>query len=245
MASAAVQANKQRITSVPWKPWQALVAFVGGWVVVPAVAAIALGIATSQSSKAHELVDKYVAGDPAVAFVVSLVSYILFLGVVAFFLRRSGATWRDLGLRRFSLVQAILTIVLLFVAFTILIGVVYALITALDPHFDANQPQTNEFTGAPSGLGFWALVIIPPIAEETIFRGFLFPGFARRFGIPIGAIFSSLLFGLAHLQGNVSVYTFVFGLLLCWLYVRLGSIIPGIGLHMLNNYLAYTALTSK
>ena len=59
------------------------------------------------------------------------------------------------------------------------------------------------------------------------------------------AIFSGVLFGFAHLQPNVSIYTFILGLLLCAMYVRLGSIVPGIALHMLNNYFAYVALNQK
>ncbi len=97
----------------------------------------------------------------------------------------------------------------------------------------------------PSLLSLWALVIIPPIIEEIVFRGFMFPAFAKRFGVVLGAVVSSLLFAVAHLQLNVSVYTFILGLLLCFLYVRLGSTIPGIGIHMLNNYLAYMALNQK
>ncbi len=88
-------------------------------------------------------------------------------------------------------------------------------------------------------------MILPPIIEETVFRGFIFPAFAKKWGVIWGAIASSILFGFAHLQANVGVYTFVIGLLLCFLYVRLKSIIPGIFFHMLNNYLAFVALTGK
>ncbi len=88
-------------------------------------------------------------------------------------------------------------------------------------------------------------MLIPPIIEETVFRGFIFPAFSKRFGVIIGALLSSLLFGFAHLQYNVGVYTVVLGLLLCLLYIKLRSIVPGIFLHMLNNYLAFVALTHK
>ena len=88
-------------------------------------------------------------------------------------------------------------------------------------------------------------MLVPPVLEETIFRGFIFPAISKRTGVIWGAILSSALFGLAHAQGNITVYTFVLGLVLCFMYVRLRSILPGMALHMLNNYLAFLAYTQK
>jgi membrane protease YdiL (CAAX protease family) len=70
----------------------------------------------------------------------------------------------------------------------------------------------------------------------------MFPALADRLGPVIGAIITSLLFGLAHFQLNVSVYTVVLSLLLCMMYWRLRSIWPGIAFHMLNNYLVFLTL---
>jgi membrane protease YdiL (CAAX protease family) len=43
-------------------------------------------------------------------------------------------------------------------------------------------------------------VILAPLVEETIFRGFLYPVAARSFGIPAGIIFTGTVFGLMHAQ---------------------------------------------
>ena len=107
----------------------------------------------------------------------------------------------------------------------------------------------NDFTKArpPRALRFVlvALVLLRPVVEETVFRGFIFPALSKRWGVVMGALGSSILFGIAHLQYNVSLYTIVLGLLLCFMYARLRSIWPGMVLHMLNNYLAYVALFHK
>jgi hypothetical protein len=134
------------------------------------------------------------------------------------------------------------------VIFIALSNLVLILVSVLVPSFNANQAQTNEFTGSAGShqsLALIALVLLPPILEETIFRGFLFPALAKKWGVGWGAIISSAIFGIAHAQANISIYTFVLGLLLCFMYVRLKSIFPGMAVHMLNNYLAYIALTSK
>jgi membrane protease YdiL (CAAX protease family) len=156
------------------------------------------------------------------------------------------AGWQAVGWRRVNIWRALGTLLMVFGIFILVVAGVFTLVTLLFPHFNANQPQVNEFTGAAGkshhNIALLALVIIPPIIEETYFRGFLFPALSRRLGLIGGAIVTSLFFGLAHLQANVSVYTFVLSLVLCYLYIKLKSIVPGIVLHMLNNFLAYLAL---
>lgn len=185
------------------------------------------------------------SGDPAAAFALVLVDAVGSMALIWYFLRKYKVGLSSLGVRSFSIGKALWYLVLLFVSFGVLITAADILVKLIYPGFNPAEPQTNEFISSPSSLSLWALVLIPPIIEEAVFRGFLFPAFAKRYGVVIGAMISSLLFAVAHLQLNVSIYTFILGLLLCFLYVRLGSIIPGIGIHMLNNYLAYMALNQQ
>jgi membrane protease YdiL (CAAX protease family) len=41
-------------------------------------------------------------------------------------------------------------------------------------------------------------VLIAPVIEETIFRGFIYPVIARRFGVATGVVGTGILFGLLH-----------------------------------------------
>lgn len=80
-----------------------------------------------------------------------------------------------------------------------------------------------------------AAVIVAPLAEEVVFRGYLYPA-AKRFCGPAGAIlFSSLVFAAAH--GNVVALLplFVLAVLLCLLYELTGSIWASISVHFLFN----------
>jgi uncharacterized protein len=80
-----------------------------------------------------------------------------------------------------------------------------------------------------------AAVIVAPLAEEVVFRGYLYPA-AKRFCGPVGAIlFSSLVFAAAH--GNVVALLplFVLAVLLCLLYELTGSIWASISVHFLFN----------
>ncbi len=170
---------------------------------------------------------------------------VLLAGFIRYMLKRRGAGWSTLGFRQFSWRKALLYLVVALVVFTLSIGLLITLIDMLVPGFDAEQPQTNAFTEQISTrplLTLFALVLLPPVIEEMVFRGFIFPGLSMRFGVKAAAVLSSVLFAIAHFQANVGIYTFILGLILCLLYVRFRSIIPGIGLHMVNNLIAYLAL---
>jgi len=86
------------------------------------------------------------------------------------------------------------------------------------------------------------LVLLPPLAEETFFRGILFRGLASRFGLAIALGGTSLLFSAAHgtlVQKGLMVFLgCYFGVL-----VHLtGSLWAGILAHAVNN-LAVLSMT--
>jgi membrane protease YdiL (CAAX protease family) len=189
-------------------------------------------------------------GDNMLAsLIVSLISFVLGFGVLAVMVRRRGARWSSLGLRRFNPFKAIGIVVLLLIGFIFLVYVAFMVVTYLVPGFNANEAQTNDFTNPTSAdqrwIAFFALVILPPILEETIFRGLAFAALAKRWGYVWGAVLSSALFAVLHGQANLGVYTFILGLILCTMYVRFKSIGPGMLLHMVNNYLAFWAMNQK
>lgn len=93
-------------------------------------------------------------------------------------------------------------------------------------------------------------VVLGPVAEEVLFRGFLFRQLIRRAGWNATAaiIVSAMVFGLAHLA-NVDLAlaggpraavvevatTAGGGLLFAWVVLRWGSLWPAIGLHTFMN----------
>jgi membrane protease YdiL (CAAX protease family) len=86
--------------------------------------------------------------------------------------------------------------------------------------------------------------IVAPIAEELFFRGFLFGALRGAIGWVAGAVVTGLVFGLIHAGGTDAVFLVplgVLGFLLCVLYRRTGSLLPGMGVHAFNNALALAA----
>lgn len=93
---------------------------------------------------------------------------------------------------------------------------------------------------------FVALVVIPPICEEIVMRGFLFGKLRQKMqfkgGFWVASIITSLLFAVAHGQWNVGIDTFILSMVLCWVRRETGSIWTGIFVHILKNGLAFLLL---
>ncbi len=89
-----------------------------------------------------------------------------------------------------------------------------------------------------------AVVIVAPLLEEMVFRGFLLSALSRRMG-PTGAVvLSAALFGLLHTADHpfYGGPIFVLGLLLGWLYLRTGRLWVAVGCHGTFNALALVTM---
>lgn len=106
--------------------------------------------------------------------------------------------------------------------------------------FQTDISRTAGDAGVLSLLGLWlAVVVVTPIGEEILFRGFLFRGWLRapRDVWPV-IVVSSLLWALIHVQYDWFVVgqVFVFGLMLGWMRWATASTILTILLHALINF---------
>jgi membrane protease YdiL (CAAX protease family) len=85
-------------------------------------------------------------------------------------------------------------------------------------------------------LFFGAVVIIGPVCEEALNRGFVLGGYLH-FGFWKTIFFVGLLFGLFHLYPFRFAYTFLLGMALAYLVLVTGSIWSSIAMHIGFNLL--------
>lgn len=144
-------------------------------------------------------------------------------------------SWTDIGLAP-----------VMYIAYAVVIYLVLQAITSWIPVFPVDQTQNIGFEAFGSRLdntlAFVTLVIMAPIAEEVLFRGYLYGKLKNSVPAVVAAIATSLLFALAHGQWNVGVDVFVLSLILCGLRSLTGSIWAGILVHMIKNAIAYYVL---
>lgn len=124
-----------------------------------------------------------------------------------------------------------------------LTAVLVSLAAANIPGFDSDQAQNVGFddvtTTAGYVMAFVGLVVLPPIFEEVLFRGYLFGRLRKYAGFWFSTIVTSLAFGIVHLQWNVGIDTFVLSIFLCFLREHTKSLWAPILLHAIKNGLAY------
>lgn len=151
-------------------------------------------------------------------------------------------TWTDIGLAPVG-----------FIAYLLLAAGLVALF-GLFPWFNASETQELGFsvyvTGFDRAVAFLTLVVVAPIAEEVIFRGWLYgklrgklsEKISNRLSVAISILLVSVLFGIVHMQWNVGVNVFAMSVVLCGLREITGTIYSGILLHMLKNGVAFYLL---
>lgn len=182
-------------------------------------------------------------------FIISALTESMSLWIIYLFLKNKGISVIDVFGKIKSYSAVLAYVVGAFLLYMISIGVVFLIIGKLIPSFNAEQNQENPFKEANGGLeiilSFIALVIITPIVEEIIFRGFLYRALKSTTPKIVAILASSAIFGLAHMQWNVAVDTFVLSIFLIWIYERTGSLVSSMLLHSIKNCLAFVIIFSQ
>jgi membrane protease YdiL (CAAX protease family) len=106
----------------------------------------------------------------------------------------------------------------------------FLLIEDMPVFYDAGPPYSLLANLA----GVTAVTIAAPFAEEWLFRGLLLRRWSAKWGITSGVVGSSLVFAILHAD---IVGAFLFGVAMCALYERYGSLWPPIAVHAANNVL--------
>jgi len=83
---------------------------------------------------------------------------------------------------------------------------------------------------------FLSIVLGAPVGEELFFRGLVLRGFLGRYSVTKAVWASALLWAVAHLNPWQAVGALPLGIVLAWLVVRTGSLIPAIIGHMIANF---------
>lgn len=110
--------------------------------------------------------------------------------------------------------------------------------------FEANKGLVNMVIAGIS------LVILPPIVEEILCRGFLFTGLRRQMKFIPAGIITSIVFAIAHLEFGskapllwvAAIDTFVLSLVLVYLREKTGRLAASMFLHAYKNLVAFSIL---
>lgn len=112
-----------------------------------------------------------------------------------------------------------------------------------------NVPMEELFKHRETALLFMAMaVLMAPLVEETLFRGYLYPLLARSFGIGPGVIITGALFGMMHgaqlgwTWGLVAILIMV-GIVFTVVRARTGSVLASYMMHLgYNSLISFFAI---
>ena len=152
-------------------------------------------------------------------------------------------TIRDLAGAPVRALQAVILGIVMYYAISIVIGIIMMLLAG--ELINPNTAAVNDIMALNPDMTFVIMVLLAPIAEETMFRGALF-GTIRQKSRILAYIVSILLFAVYHLWGfalfdggiNVWVYALQYlpaGIALAWCYEWSGSLVVPVVLHALIN----------
>ena len=246
--------SRRASAKVPWSPWTAVIYAVAVYFAAQIAASLIVVIYPHLRGW-----DKSVATDWLDNSVIAQFWYVLFAETITF-----GAIWWFISLRKGTLgsigwkrlrlwdpVSALAGFAAYFVGYAVLLSIA----THLFPSINVSQKQQLGFNNASGGgdliLTFISLVVLPPIAEETVFRGFIFTGLRNKISWVWAALLTSAIFAIPHLLESGSgqpllwvagIDTFCLSLVLCYLRQTSDSLWPGIFLHALKNGIAFVTL---
>jgi membrane protease YdiL (CAAX protease family) len=197
-------------------------------------------------AKPEDLVD---SSAPAQFFYILLAEGLAVL-LVYLVLKWRGQNMAKIGLGRRPVAVDILKGLLGFAAFFAILIVVNAFLSHWFPDLNKEQQDVGFNTlntSVDKLFALMALVILPPIGEETLVRGYLYSGLRAKWRFMPAMIVTSLMFGLAHLQTGsgasvlwaAGIDTFVLSLVLVYLREKTGALYAGMLVHALNNLIAF------
>ncbi len=251
-AVPAVPPAKRLRTKVTWGPVAAVVGTVSlyfGSQVVGSI--VVIGIAALLGFSGEQMTEWFEQTGPHFFYIVLIEA--LLLGGLWWFLRHRKAGFYTLGLIRPKWRDLGYSLIGFAIYFPVLLLTTLA-VRVWFPGINLDQPQQTGFESAhgfwPLALVFLALVVLVPLTEEILSRGFLYLGLKSRLPRYAAVILTSLIFAAAHLQfgsnapllWSAAIDTFILSLALIYVREATGALWASIGLHMIKNGIAFAVL---
>lgn len=172
---------------------------------------------------------------------------------VRYLLKVRNLSFKDLGWKKPHISDAGKAL-LAYIVYAVLFILVSVLAKKLVPSLNLEQEQQLGFEANKGAINLIlagiSLVVLPPIVEEILCRGFLYTGLRDRLKVWPAALITSVVFAVAHLQFGsdapllwvAAIDTFILSMVLVYLREKTGSLAAPIMLHALKNAIAFSLL---
>ncbi len=238
---------------VPWKPWLGVLFIIVIYYASQILAGVLLSVYPGLQHWTDSQAIAWLNDSVGAQFVFILLAEALSIGAIYLFLRHYKLGFASIGLKKprwSDLFNGLLAVPVYFVIYLITVGLVSHFVPSLDISQEQQIGFDNVAGALPLILTFISLVILPPLAEEIMVRGFLYSTLKKAMPLIAAVIVTSALFAGAHLpEGGAAgplyiaaLDTFVLSLVLIYLREKTGSLWSSITLHAVKNGVAFLAL---
>jgi membrane protease YdiL (CAAX protease family) len=217
--------------------------------VIPTVISVIIlvSIVSAAGGKSVEQLSNDLEASPAAQLVGSVMTGIVLSISLWLILRKQHDKWQDIGLRKPQFKHFGYAVV----AYAVFLVSIYIVKFLLGHYINFNQEEDigykADLTGAGLLYAFITVVVIAPLIEELVFRGYTFSRLRKYLGFVLSAVLVSLLFAKLHLHngkgGSIAieafVETFIASVILSYLREKTGNIWAGVSVHATNNLISF------
>ena len=169
------------------------------------------------------------------------------------FMRRRWISFKYIGLKGKFLLKDAAYAVGGFLTYILIYLTVVSTLQYFIHGFNVSQKQElgvpNNAYGGDLWLLFVMLVILPPIAEEILFRGFIYSSLRPKMNKIVAALITSILFALPHLFESSSGLlwvagcdTFILSMVLVYVREKTDKLWASMLIHGIKNFVAFASL---
>lgn len=247
------QINPATTTKVPWNPVAALLLVIALYFIAPIISGLLISIYPGLRGWSEAQLQAWLTNAVTAQFWYVLITELLTIGGLLLYLRHWKTSISAIGLKRPRLRDAGIGLIAYPVYF-ILFAVAVLFVSRFVPGVNIEQEQQLGFDNVQGTIAliltFISLVVLPPLVEEILVRGFLYSSLRKKSGFIVAALLTSLIFAVAHLpEGGdggplyiAAIDTFLLSIVLCFIREKTGSLWAGIVLHAIKNGVAYVSL---
>jgi membrane protease YdiL (CAAX protease family) len=238
---------------VPWNPWLAVLFAVILYYLAQLLGGILVSIyPLLQHWNNHQAIT-WLDNSVLAQFIYILLAESFTIGGLYLFLRHYKVGFGSIGLRRpkgSDISYGLLAVPVYYILYLLTVGIVSHYVHGLNVDQQQNIGFTQVHGPLQLSLTFISLVILPPIAEEIMVRGFLYSSLKKALPMIWAVLLTSAIFASAHLpEGGAAgplyiaaLDTFVLSLVLIYLREKTGGLWSSMLLHAVKNGVAFVAL---
>jgi len=215
MTHAQTVSHKPQVIKVPWGARYAYGITILAYVASQLFSAIPIAVALLFTS--WDTVEGSLLDQPWMSLALTGVGALGLLFVLALFLKKKHYRFSNLKMKRRLPLKAIGLVVGAYILYLIASVVINWVAQAFVPGYNAGQEQLVGYKDAYGWqlmLAFVGLVVIPPIAEEMVFRGFLYQGLREHWkrldalwwGLGIAVVVAAIVDPIAGLLIALGMY---------------------------------------